>query len=90
MEKPAHLSLILCRLLLVIQAKIVTGRENRDHRVVCTPAGGQVDGLRLDYACQALQEKLMAKHHTYSLEFKRQVAQEYLSGEESLNVSHGR
>jgi transposase-like protein len=26
----------------------------------------------------------MAKHRTYSIEFKRQIAQEYLSGEESL------
>ena len=27
----------------------------------------------------------MAKHRTYSIAFKRQVAQEYLSGDESLH-----
>src|SRR5262245_19035339 len=30
---------------------------------------------------RAFHREAMAKHHTYSIEFKRQVAQEYIAGE---------
>ena len=39
----------------------------------------------MDYDGRASQEKFMAKHRTYSIDFKRQIAQEYLFGEESLH-----
>ncbi|WP_307726179.1 transposase, partial [Sinorhizobium fredii] len=38
-------------------------------------------GNGIDHVCRVFAERTMAKHRSHSIEFKRQVVQEYLSGE---------
>ena len=47
----------------------------------CAPEGGQVARLELTGTLGFQRMEAMAKHRTYSIEFKRQIAQEYLGGE---------
>src|SRR5262249_26298781 len=57
-------------------------REVFGARLECTPSGGQVRGPRIRLSPPGFRgERPMAKHRIYSVEFKRQVVQDYLSGE---------
>ena len=48
----------------------------------CAPDGGQFAELGIDRALPGFRRmKAMAKHRSHSIEFKRQVAQEFIAGE---------
>ena len=47
----------------------------------CAPGGGQIAGLELTGATGLPRMEAMAKHRSHSIEFKQQVAQEFIAGE---------
>src|ERR1700721_1066442 len=51
----------------------------------CAPDGGQFAGWELTGATGLSRMKAMAKHRIHSIEFKRQIAQDFIAGE-SLHV----
>ena len=49
--------------------------------VECAPDGGQFAGWELTGATGLSRMKAMAKHRIHSIEFKRQIAQDFIAGE---------
>src|SRR3984885_5606804 len=57
--------------------------------VECAPDGGQFAGWELTGATGLSRMKAMAKHRIHSIEFKRQIAQDFIAGE-TLHALAGR
>src|SRR6202035_1696453 len=60
-----------------------------DRLVECAPDGGQFAGWELTGATGLSRMKAMAKHRIHSIEFKRQIAQDFIAGE-TLHALAGR
>jgi transposase-like protein len=55
----------------------------------CAPDGGHLAGWELTAAAGLSEDEAMAKHRTHSIEFKRQIAQDFIAGE-TLHALAGR